>query len=236
VFQVRENLSDLLVGRQALVKLHTVFITYNRLELTKRAIASYLETVSVPYTYYVSDNASSDGTHGWLYQEGHPHSSFGTNHYPGLACNFGWEFAPADATHFHRADNDHIFLPGWCEEVERVFGSEKVGLVGMRTAAEELYERHNTGGNCVIRRELWDQGLRWDERTWPQLRDEVGPGITEDSFMAPAVVKMGYTWTRVKKPCIQPISPEMPSDPDWDYYVQAWRDRGIHENIIRAGS
>ena len=27
------------------MKLHTVFITYNRLELTKRAIASYLKTV-----------------------------------------------------------------------------------------------------------------------------------------------------------------------------------------------
>ena len=32
------------------MKLHTVFITYNRLELTKQAIASYLETVSVPFT------------------------------------------------------------------------------------------------------------------------------------------------------------------------------------------
>lgn len=115
--------------------------------------------------------------------------------------------------------------------MERVFGSEKVGLVGMRTAREELYERHNTGGNCIIRRELWDQGLRWDERTWPQLRDEVGPGITEDSFMAPAVVKMGYTWTRVKRPCIQPISPETPDDPDWPYYRKAWADRGIHADI-----
>jgi glycosyltransferase involved in cell wall biosynthesis len=218
------------------VKLHTVFITYNRLELTKRAIASYLETVSIPHTFRVVDNASTDGTREWLLESLYGVDLLKENRYPGWATNLGWWRAPLDATHFHRADNDHIFLPGWCEEVEHVFGSEKVGLVGMRTAAEELYERHNTGGNCIIRRELWDQGLRWDERTWPQLRDEVGPGITEDSFMAPAVVEMGYTWTRVKKPCIQPISPETYDDPDWPYYVKSFTDRGIHEALIRERS
>ena len=45
------------------MKLHTVFITYNRLELTKRAIASYLETVSVSVLgFMVVDNGSTDGT------------------------------------------------------------------------------------------------------------------------------------------------------------------------------
>jgi hypothetical protein len=222
------------------VKLHTVFITYNRLELTKRAIASYLETVSVPFTIYIVDNGSTDGTHQWILEDsGVQHWPWGSgahvgkeNCYPGRAANYGWSMGVEDATHLHRADNDHIFLPGWCEEVKRVFEAKKVGQVGLRTAAEEQYARTNTGGNCVIRRELWDQGLRWDERTWPQLRDEVGPGITEDSLMSPAVQAMGYTWTRVKQTCIQPISPETPDDPDWPYYLKAWADRGIHGAVV----
>jgi hypothetical protein len=215
----------------AAVKLHTVFITYNRLELTKRVITSYLETVTDPYSYCVIDNASTDETKEWLNDFDHPYESFIRNRYPGYATNNGWERAPDDATYLHRSDNDHIFLSGWCEEVKRVFESSKVGQVGLRTAAEEQYAKSNTGGNCVIRRELWDAGLRWDERTWPELRDQLGAGITEDSLLSPAVVAMGYTWTRVKQPCIQPISPETPDDPDWPYYRKAWADRGIHANI-----
>ena len=220
-------------GCVAAVKLHTVFITYNRLELTKRALRSYWETVSVPHSWALVDNASTDGTHEWLMSWGEvpPYWPLAENRYPGYATNYGWSKAPQDATHLHRADNDHIFLPGWCEEVERIFESKKVGQVGLRTAEEEQHSRWNTGGNCVIRRELWDAGLRWDERTWPQLRDEVGAGITEDSLMSPAVERMGYTWTRVRKPCIQPISPETPDDPDWPYYRKAWADRGIHADI-----
>jgi hypothetical protein len=215
----------------AAVKLHTVFITYNRLELTKRAIASYLETVSVPHKWMVADNGSTDGTEEWVKEHVGNYNLYGENLYPGLALNRAWASAPPDTTHLHRADNDHIFLPGWCEEVERIFRSEKVGQVGLRTDAEESYVRDNTGGNCVIRRELWDQGLRWDERTWPELRDQIAPGHTEDSLMSPAVKRMGYTWTRVKRPCIQPISPETPDDPDWPYYRQSWDDRGIHADI-----
>ena len=216
------------------MKLHTVFITYNRLELTKRAIASYLETVNVPFTACVVDNGSDDAGQILLIDGAFDTHLLGKNRYPGFACNYGWNLAPADATHLHRADNDHIFLPGWCEELAHGFQSKKVGLIGLRTSAEEMHARTNVGGNCVIRRELWDQGLRWDERPWPQLRDDLGAGITEDSLFAPAVAEMGYTWTRVRRPCIQPISPEVPTDPDWPYYVQTFRDRGIHEHLTEG--
>lgn len=225
------------------MKFHTVFITYNRLELTKRAIESYLETVSVPYTFVIADNGSDKDTTDWLlsiewsqgFDSGPQAVLIGSNRYPGYAANRGWEMLSNDSTHLHRADNDHIFLPGWCEEVERVFQSKKIGQVGLRTAVEEQHARSNTGGNCVIRRSLWDAGLRWDERPWPQLRDEIGPGHTEDSLMSPAVEAMGYTWTRVKRPCIVPISSEHPEhDPDYDYYRRTWADRGINENLYPA--
>ena len=225
------------------VKLHTVFITHNRLELTKRAIESYLETVTLPYTAIVMDNGSDAEMQRWLlynYNPSYPEAGWGLvllgeNWYPGKACNNGWAMAPDDATHLHRADNDHIFLPGWCEAVEEEFQAKKVGLVGLRTSEEELHARTNVGGNCVIRRELWNKGLRWDERTWPELRDQLGEGITEDSLLSPAVVAMGYTWTRVRRPCIQPISSELPDqDPDWPYYLQTFRDRGIHKHLTEV--
>ena len=216
------------------MKLHTVFITYNRLELTKRAVESFWATAAFPFI--IVDNGSTDDTLEWAMFNGVPAIPLGENRYPGYACNRGWEHMYWPDTEFlHRADNDHIFLPGWCEAVEREFQAEKVGLVGLRTSQEELHAQTNVGGNCVIRRELWDAGLRWDERTWPQLRDDLGDGITEDSLMAPAVTRMGYTWTRVRRPSIVPISSEVPdTDPDWPYYLQTFRDRGIHKHLTET--
>lgn len=214
------------------MKLHTVFITYNRLELTKQAIESYLETVTVPATYSLVDNASTDGTQEWVFSDlwklsdkvHGRHHLLTVNRYPGYATNLGWEEALENVTHLHRADNDFIFLPGWCDEVERMFSeNEKLGQLGMRTDEEELWNPHNVGGNCVIRRELWDEGLRYDERTWPEISKKV-PGYTEDSFLSPRVVRMGWEWDRVERPCIQSISYE---DPEDEYYKQTWADRGI---------
>jgi len=212
------------------VKLHTVFITYNRLELTKRTIESYLETVTLPYSFVVVDNGSTDGTSDWLHENYRfAQYSLGENRYPGFAANFGWE--PVfrifqDTTHLHRSDNDWEFLPGWCDEVERKFReNERLGQLGMRTDEQEMHNTHNVGGNCIIRRELWDAGLRYKETPWPQLK---APGYTEDSYMSPAVERMGWEWDRVDTKCIEGISFEDASD---EYYQQTWRDRGIYAHL-----
>ena len=203
------------------MKIHTTFITYNRLELTKVAVSSYLETVSVPHTLVVVDNCSIDGTRDWLLNDfDHGIHLLDKNRYPGDACNLGWSRAPEDADFLHRADNDFKFLPGWCEQVEALFKTKKIGQVGLRTDEEEVFARWNVGGNCVIRRSLWDKGLRYDERPWP----EYPPGYSEDSFFSPAIEEMGYTWRRVKKPAIESLASGDMNDP---YYVKAYGDRGI---------
>lgn len=206
------------------MKLHTVFITYNRLELTKRAVESYLETVTLPYTYIIGDNASTDGTRGWAYTNGHPNFAFGFNRYPGFTCNFGWELAPEDATHLHRADNDFEFLPGWCEEVERCFQNPDLGQLGLRTNAEEGNAPNNVGGNCVIRREVWDAGVRYDETPWPEIRKRHGDGFSEDSFFSQAVKDAGWHWRRVARPCIRNLASGDWRDP---YYRDSYGVRGI---------
>jgi glycosyltransferase involved in cell wall biosynthesis len=210
------------------MKLHTVFITYNRLELTKQAIESYLETVSVPFSYLIVDNGSSDDTGLWL--ETHHRGrnmAFAVNRYPGYASNRGWEIAPTDADFLHRADNDFKFLPGWCDEVIERFQDPTLGQLGLRTDEEEQLHGvpapFNVGGNNIIRRELWDKGLRYDERPWP----EYPPGYSEDSFFSPAVEKMGYRWERVRRPCIESLA-----SGDWsdEYYQRSYGDRHIKPN------
>ena len=205
------------------MKLHTVFITYNRLDLTKQAVASYLETVSVPFTFTIVDNASNDGTQAWIsnlqFKSMISHHLLNENRYPGFAANLGWKDAPKDATHFQRADNDFAFLPGWCEELKKRF-RPRVGQVGLRTGKEELFAKHNVGGNCVIAREIWDKGLRYDERPWT----EYPPGYSEDSFFSPKILEMGWKWRRVKVPCIKSLA-----SGDWndEYYQKSYGDRRI---------
>jgi glycosyltransferase involved in cell wall biosynthesis len=210
------------------VNLHTVMITYNRLDLTTQAISSYEQTATGPNTLIVVDNNSTDGTREWLQKE----AGYGRlrillldeNKYPGYACNLGWEMAPPDTVLLHRADNDFVFLEGWEQHVRLYLSAHpEIGQLGLRTDEEELHNLRNVGGNCVIRKQLFDEGLRYDERPWPQIAKKV-PGYTEDSFMSPKVRKMGWEWGRVKTPCIRPISTE---DPEDSYYQQTWADRGL---------
>lgn len=212
--------------------LHSAIISFNRLDLLKQCYHSYKETVSVPYTLVIVDNRSDNSTRQWLSREVSPHDKvifLEHNRFPGYACNRGWETMPEETTLLHRSDNDFVFLPKWCDEVIRMFEQyPKLGQIGLRTGEEELYNGHNVGGNNVIRRKLWDAGLRYDERTWPQIAAKV-PGYTEDSFFSPRVKKMGWEWGRVQQSCIRPISNEDPTHPDFDreYYERTWADRGI---------
>ena len=207
------------------MNIHTVMVTYNRLELTKQAIASYFATRTGPGSLVVVDNCSTDGTWEWLHQQDSLMViPLEENKYPGFATNRGWEQAPENTVLLHRADNDFVFLPDWETHVRLIFSVEaRLGQLGLRTDGEELHNEHNVGGNCVIRKELWDEGLRYDERPWPKIAAKV-PGYTEDSFLSPQVRVMGWEWGRVTQPCIRPISSEDPDDP---YYVQTWADRGM---------
>jgi hypothetical protein len=203
-------------------------VTYDRLYATQKSIASYMETVTVPFSLWIVDNGSTDGTLEWLatLDPSEFVISLGENRYPGYACNRGWEQANPSATHLHRADNDWAYHPGWCDHLAAAFEDPKVGQVGLRTDAEESHNGvpipWNVGGNCVIRRELWDAGLRYDERPWTQLP----PGHSEDTYMSPAVAAMGYKWIRVAEPCIYGVSTdENRTNP---YYNRSWGARRIY--------
>lgn len=216
------------------MNIHSVMITHNRLEVTKQAVASYLSTITGPATLAVVDNASTDGTREWLsdlYMDGTLNELLllPDNMYPGYACNRGWELAPEGTVLLHRADNDWKFLPDWETHVRLLFTAmPELGQLGMRTDEQELHNLRNVGGNCVIRKQLWDQGLRYDERPWWKIKT---PGYTEDSYMSPKVKRMGWEWGRVRQPCIESLADEDPADP---YYLKSWEDRGILEQAKKA--
>jgi glycosyltransferase involved in cell wall biosynthesis len=171
------------------MKLLTVIVTHNRLEYTKRTIESYLNTVGENFSLIVVDNASNDETKDVLVD------SYGTefifflekNLFPGAATNIGWYggLKDFDADLLHRSDNDVEYLPGWHEAVEEKFNElPHLGQLGVLNAHEDYpdgppYEQRwgiyltAPGGNCVIRREIYDAGFRWEPGTWkPGGNDE----------------------------------------------------------------
>ncbi len=202
------------------MKLHTVFVTYNRLELTRRTLASYVDTVTAPFHFTVVDNGSTDGTAVWLEENIGDYPSayvlLHQNFYPGKATNLGWALSKDDVTHLHRSDNDVEYLPGWCEEVEERFENENLWQLGLRTLEEEG-PHAAVGGNCVITRQAWEAGVRYSEVPWSQIP-------FEDAVVAQRILRAGRTWERVQKPCIVHIGQASRDDP---YYQETFSVRNI---------
>ena len=142
------------------------------------------------------------------------------NRYPGPAANLGFSVAPLEASYFHRSDSDMEYLPGWCDEVAARFAADPLlGQLGLRTDEEELHAEFNVGGTAVFRRELWDDGIRYDERPWNETL-----GLTEDYYMSLEVLKRGWRWGRVTRPCVVHIATGDLEDP---YYQRSYGVRGI---------
>lgn len=202
------------------MKLLTVVISYNRLDLLKQTLHSYRETVTGPHRLIVVDNGSEPETCEWLAQAGVQSVLLGENHYPGFATNLGWDLLTKRlrAEHLlHRSDNDVEYLPGWCDEVrERFEANPALGQLGLRTIHEEGMHP-NVGGNCVVRRSVFEQ-VRWEERAWEPAR------ATEDFYYTQAVQAAGFAWERVLEPCIVHHGTGTPeTDP---YYLGTWRAKG----------
>lgn len=173
----------------------TVVVTHDRLAYTQRTIASLRDTTDL---LVVVDNASTDGTKEWLFDVCKADLVIlnARNLYPGAATNIGWHEGLKkfpDATLLHRSDNDIEYTVGWYWNVQHAFDEHKqLGLYGVLNLAEDFPQGQplalhtengvtvnrywpRIGGNVVIRRELWDQGLRWMPGPWkPGGQDEDG--------------------------------------------------------------
>lgn len=117
--------------------LHISLLCFNRLDLTKRCLASIEASTPKPYTLHITDNSSTDGTQAWLikWAETHPHVELYLNN-----LNLGYKdphnstFALAHAqgaTHLAILNNDMDLGPGWWQTALAAFQKNpRLALVG----------------------------------------------------------------------------------------------------------
>lgn len=200
------------------MKLLTVIVSHDRLPFLKETVNSYLDTVTVPYDLVIVDNASGPETREWLAQCGITTLLLSNNLYPGAACNRGFRMADTH-THLHRSDNDMRFLPGWADRVQEAFddGGAMIGQVSLRTDAQEP-SGDAVGGNMVVRRQAWQEGLRYTEEPWDSVP-------WEDGLLTSQLDARGWLWTRVKRQCTVHLGD--PPDFTDPYYRRTYSVRGL---------
>jgi len=105
------------------IQISSVMLCHNRLDLSKRCLESYLNTISVPYELIIVNNASSDATKEWL--EGARNDPRITNmvhrekNDPASALNTS--LAMSTGSYLHIMENDYIYLDGWDRYVLHCF-------------------------------------------------------------------------------------------------------------------
>lgn len=236
------------------MRLLIVLITYNRLNYTKRTLASLWENTSDDRKYHmvVVDNNSSDDTQFYLkglLERGRIDNLIlnKTNNYPGQACNQGWAkgLESFDATHLMRLDNDMQFERGWDDVVEEYFDSiPELGQLGLDHEAIETPEadmRRRTingmtinewpgcvGGPCVVPRSIWNYGLRWPEMKWD---DERNSPAQEDSAFSRAIMDRGYLVGHAQEELARTFANKSNWHEQKEYYLKTMKDRGYMENV-----
>lgn len=231
------------------MKLLICLITYNRLAYTQRTLKSLEKNSVIPRAIIIVDNASTDGTQEWLVDSNYSYWINNANEYPGKACNIGWarsrQLLP-DATHIMRCDNDMEFEPGWDKNAEEYFEAmPMLGQLGLDHSALDTFngdERYlttmdgktinawpgNVGGPCIIRREVYDKGARYDETPWQDLRSDPSKMITpqEDVKFSLSMHSYGYIYGHpTEKLATTFATPDTWKDYP-EYYKKTMEERG----------
>ncbi len=167
-------MGDGLLATTARPDISTVMLSWNRLPLSKRCLASYLETISVPHELFVIDNASTDGTREWMDSlRGLPGITGlvrTERNDPAAALNRALESCAG--RYLHIMENDYVYSPGWDRYVlDRFSRVPKLGQLGAtrpQPRARGPYHeglvylaRENVCTTSVLRREIFfDDGVR----------------------------------------------------------------------------
>lgn len=239
------------------MKLLIVLITYNRLAYTKKTLRELWATIEVPYYLVIVDNNSDDGTREYLERldkRGRADKVIlnPDNYYPGKATNIGWEAGLKEfpeATHLMRLDNDMHLTKGWDELAESYFKAiPELGQLGLDheaiehpKAALRVLEINGkrlnpwpgcVGGPNIIRRKIWDMGLRYRELMWNDGRHSP---LQEDSQFSKAIQGKGYITGHMT----EDVARTFANKDNWsdfpDYYKKTMSDRGYDDLLKEAG-
>lgn len=230
------------------MKLLIVLITFNRLEYTKRTLRSLWDTVELPYYLMVVDNNSTDGTKEYLatlVERNRVNQVIfnDENYYPGKACNIGWTEGLQEypqATHLMRLDNDMHFEKGWDLKAEEYFKKvDRLGQLGLDHSGGENHvpQMYNgmglvewpgcVGGPNIIRREIFDSGVRYDETRWEGTRSK----LQEDARLSTRIKKDGWLVGHME----DRLSWTFATPETWvdypSYYEKTFYDRGYDELV-----
>ena len=118
--------------------------------------------------------------------------------------------ASSPSRFLHRSDNDLVYKEGWDDMALRAFRAfPKMGQLGLvnelfqlppsqhakyekfkvtkkgLTLYKPMNDHKNVGGPCMVRKELFDKGLRWKEDKWDT-------NVNEDAWIAQYVNHLGY--------------------------------------------
>lgn len=230
-----------------------VMITYNRLKYSQRTLNDLLATIQVPHYLLVVDNHSDDGTKLWLAdmkKDGKIDDYIvnDDNLYPGKATNIGWSeglLAYPKATHLMRLDNDFTFKKGWDTTAEDYFKKiPELGQLGLDHEAIEhpkakLREREINGrvlnpwpgcvgGVNIIRRKIWNLGLRYESMRWDDGRQSP---MQEDSNFSRKIQAKGYLTGHITEDLARTFA----NAENWgdypDYYKKTMAERGYFDNL-----
>lgn len=223
-------------------------ITYNRLQYTKKTLRSLWATIQVPYYLIIVDNASTDGTKEYLANLVDRNRANriifnDKNLYPGKATNIGWTeglLEYPDATHLMRLDNDMHFAKDWdIRAVEYFKNIDRLGQLGLDFDGGEnkVPQYYNgmgliewpgcVGGPNIIRRTIFDSGMRYDETPWEGTRSR----MQEDSKFSKEIKRDGWLVGHMD----ERLSYTFATKENWkdypDYYKKTMFDRGYDDEV-----
>jgi predicted O-methyltransferase YrrM len=104
--------------------LSTIILNWNRVELLRRCVDSYLATVGRDYELAIVDNASTDGSADYLrgLEAAHPvRVIYLPENIGGEALNIAAAMSRGELVQF--SENDQVFLPGWRQHAEEAFAA-----------------------------------------------------------------------------------------------------------------
>ncbi|WP_016732733.1 glycosyltransferase family 2 protein [Saccharolobus islandicus] len=168
------------------IVISTVILNWNRSDLLRITVESYLKTIDVPYELTIVDNGSTDDSRKVLkelkdkYGDKINNIIFLDKNIGGEAINLGLNNAKGKLLHI--SENDIEYLPSWSSKVVKLFQIfNELGQLSLFAPAptdEEVWVFHpirrvlykegeilyealgNVGTTSVIRREIWDKGVR----------------------------------------------------------------------------
>ena len=191
--------------------LSTVVLNWNRADLLRTTIESYLRTITTPYELIIVDNASTDRSRKFISEicEDRPNhrAIFLSRNSGGEGLNIG--LAECHGLFMHISENDLEYLPGWDQELLSKFQAfpelgqlslfspfhqvedgeiwtDKAGVQIKREASTIYKALSNVGTSGVIRRDVWDRGVRW------QAHGTESFWSPDDAAFSEAVKALGY--------------------------------------------